>query len=596
MTLTYDFPNWNPIEYASQGNAILGIRDSGKTVTAVGRAEKLLDADIPIAVIDPIGRWRYLRVAGAGENGKGYPVVVAGGMDGDLPLSKDNAEALIRAAMQNRVSIVFDLYTMDLSKADWRRICEAVIRTMLYENKQYGLRHLFIEEAAEFAPQRVQPGQGQVYAEVEKLARMGGNALVGYTLINQRSEEVNKAVLELCDTLILHRQKGRNSLTALDKWLKIAGTKSETKAIIDTMPTLGQGEAWVWQSGSDKPVRVQFPLVHSFVPDRRSTTGAATIAHAKRSDVGDFITAMKRTLDGIESAKKTVTEKRVGVLPASTAPAVDVGAIRTEAYERGFAVGVTTARAGLETIRGELADANDRARVQIERILASFAPAPGSSPSVTAQGFARRFVPSATNTSAATIDGGVTKTLKHANGEPVQAGDLRAGERFEVNLSSGVIARGGAELRILRVLASRAPARFTRAQWATLSGMKKSGGTWQTYVSRLRKAGYIDERDGLFGITPAGAKAAGDVARPNAGSVIADWKTALGSGPAKMIDQLVAAHPQGMDRANLADRVGMTAAGGTFQTYLSRLKSNGLVEIDKRRVRASETLFIDGRR
>ena len=42
MKLLTDFPAWNPIEYASQGNAILGIRDSGKTITAEGRAEKLI--------------------------------------------------------------------------------------------------------------------------------------------------------------------------------------------------------------------------------------------------------------------------------------------------------------------------------------------------------------------------------------------------------------------------------------------------------------------------------------------------------------------------------------------------------------------------
>jgi hypothetical protein len=76
-----------------------------------------------------------------------------------------------------------------------------------------------LEEAAEFVPQRIGPDQGSVYAEIEKLARMGGNASLGYTLVNQRAEEVNKAVLELCDCLFLHRQKGRNSLTALSKWL-----------------------------------------------------------------------------------------------------------------------------------------------------------------------------------------------------------------------------------------------------------------------------------------------------------------------------------------------------------------------------------------
>jgi ATP-dependent exoDNAse (exonuclease V) alpha subunit len=70
------------------------------------------------------------------------------------------------------------------------------VRLLLYENKPYGLRHLFLEEAAEFVPQRIGPDQGYVYAEIEKLARMGGNASLGYTLVNQRAEEVNNEVLK----------------------------------------------------------------------------------------------------------------------------------------------------------------------------------------------------------------------------------------------------------------------------------------------------------------------------------------------------------------------------------------------------------------
>jgi hypothetical protein len=70
---------------------------------------------------------------------------------------------------------------------------------------------------------------------------MGGNARLGYTLINQRAEEVNKAVLELCDCLFLHRQKGRNSLTALSKWLDI-GDVQASKEIIRSLPKLPQGE------------------------------------------------------------------------------------------------------------------------------------------------------------------------------------------------------------------------------------------------------------------------------------------------------------------------------------------------------------------
>jgi hypothetical protein len=95
-----------------------------------------------------------------------------------------------------------------------------------------------LEEAAEFVPQRIGPDQGYVYAEIEKLARMGGNASLGYTLVNQRAEEVNKAVLELCDCLFLHRQKGRHSLNAISKWLDIADAGNR-KEIISGLPISG---------------------------------------------------------------------------------------------------------------------------------------------------------------------------------------------------------------------------------------------------------------------------------------------------------------------------------------------------------------------
>src|SRR3954465_8645256 len=75
--------SFDATEYASRANAILGIRDSGKTSPATLIAEQIFDNAIPFLVFDPIGRWRFMRVAGAGP---GYPIVVAGGAQPDLPL------------------------------------------------------------------------------------------------------------------------------------------------------------------------------------------------------------------------------------------------------------------------------------------------------------------------------------------------------------------------------------------------------------------------------------------------------------------------------------------------------------------------------
>jgi hypothetical protein len=283
--------NIDPIAYGSQGNAILGIRDSGKTYTATMLAEQLFENNVPFIAFDPIGVWKWLRVPG---KGRGYPIVVAGGADGDLPLTVESAPEIVRAAMLNGVSLVIDLFDINLSKADWRRIVKSCVRTLLHENQSHGLRHIFIEEAAEFVPQKVL--DGDVYAEIEKLARMGGNCRLGYTLINQRAQEVSKAVLELCENLFLHRQRGKNALDSLHKWLDAADVGT-AKAVMKTLPDLPKGECWAWMGGDhpQPPVRVKVPLKNSSHPDRRVMRGDAQM-HEVAVNVSDFVDQLKAVL------------------------------------------------------------------------------------------------------------------------------------------------------------------------------------------------------------------------------------------------------------------------------------------------------------
>lgn len=144
-----------PKDYASQGNTILGIRGSGKSYTASKIAEELLKEGIPILVFDPTGIWRHLR---DGVNGhEGFPVVVVGGIQPDIPITLDEEKMdaiiekvviLVRAAMQKGISIVVDLFAMP--KSNWQRIVVACIRLLLKENYLYGIRHVILEEAAEF--------------------------------------------------------------------------------------------------------------------------------------------------------------------------------------------------------------------------------------------------------------------------------------------------------------------------------------------------------------------------------------------------------------------------------------------------------------
>jgi hypothetical protein len=146
---------------------------------------------------------------------------------------------------------------------------------------------------------------------------------------------------------------------------------------------------------------------------------------------------------------------------------------------------------------------------------------------------------------------------------------------------------------MLRVLAQRAPARYTKAQWGTLAGLAHTGGTFSTYLSRLRTAGHLAEEGGYFSVSDGGMAAAGELppAPQTTEELVAMWQRAVGGGAARMLDVLVAAYPDWLTREQLAEALDMAASGGTFSTYLSRLRSNGLAEVQGAQVRAGSVLF-----
>ena len=59
-----------------------------------------------------------------------------------------------------------------------------------------------------------------------------------------------------------------------------------------------------------------------------------------------------------------------------------------------------------------------------------------------------------------------------------------------------------------------------------------------------------------------------------------------------MLDLLVEVYPEGITRDELGERAGYSVSGGTFQSYLSSLRRNGLADVDGALVTASPSLFL----
>lgn len=593
----------DPASYGSQGNAVLGIRDSGKTYTATYLAERIFEAGIPFIAFDPIGVWRFLRIPG---KGKGYPIVVAGGQEGDLPLTVAGAPEIVRAAMRNGVSLVIDLFDINLSKADWKRIVMACVRVLLHENSKHGLRHVFIEEAAEFAPQRVGPDQGQVYAEIEKLARMGGNARLGYTLINQRAEEVNKAVLELCDNLFLHRQKGRNSLTALSKWLDI-GNVTDHKKIIESLSTLETGKCWAWMAGDETAHLIKVPEKNSLHPDRRVMRGDKEIKIKSPVNVSSFITSMKTTLTAVEQeAAQNDPEKlrqEIRALkkqlasPAQNKPisAPEIGNAQLEkAYRAGYDYGCRTEilnrgphlkklYAHIEKLHGMADDLKHLAGwihgpEQLDQT--EFIPGMDEVKKFFkgTQWTKKQLASFAKPLSSKGTTGNKPLTLKSSG--------LLHKESFEIaSHDTNSDALNGPQKRIIESLLfwkSVGQPTPTRAQVALVAGYAPSGGAFSTPAGSLVSMGRISiPGQGLMSIAEGGY--VGDVQKMTAEQAKTKLLSVLNGPQKKIIDAMLYFSDAGnegeaVSRELVAERSGYAAEGGAFSTPAGALVTLRILE------------------
>src|SRR5258706_2120691 len=82
-----------PAAALAQHIAILGKTGSGKTYAAKGVVENILREGGGVCVIDPTGGWHGLRSSATGRSA-GFPVVIFGGTNADLPLGAAHGEAL----------------------------------------------------------------------------------------------------------------------------------------------------------------------------------------------------------------------------------------------------------------------------------------------------------------------------------------------------------------------------------------------------------------------------------------------------------------------------------------------------------------------
>lgn len=289
-----------PINAATKTFAILAKRGAGKTYTGAVMAEEFAKNNVPFVVIDPIDVWWGLRLAADGKN-KGLPVVVFGVQHEDILLDRDMGRKIAQAVVKENVSCVIN--TFGLPKAAQRHLLAEFADELLNINNTP--RHIFIEEAHEFLPQRVFGGLGVVFNAVSNLIVMGRNRGIGVTLINQRAATINKDVLTQIDTLLAFQNTSPQDRKALADWVEYHSAEGDFKKFMDSLPSLPKGEGWIWSPefmGIFEKIKIR--KRETFHPDREKLGDTFVMPEIDQIDIQGFISKFSASIQKEKPDKK----------------------------------------------------------------------------------------------------------------------------------------------------------------------------------------------------------------------------------------------------------------------------------------------------
>ena len=538
-----ELPAGLPFEALDDRIAIVGTSGSGKTYTAKGLVERLLNASARVAIIDPLGVWWGLR-ASADGTAPGYPVIVFGGRHADVPLTAEMGGALGRLIASQALACVVDV--SELGSGAARRRFMAAFAEAIYDANAEPL-HLVLDEADLWAPQRPLPDQMGLLGRIEEIVRRGRVRGFIPWLITQRPAVVHKDVLSQADILIAMKLTASQDRDAMGAWIEGQADRQEGKRILGDLPRLQRGEGYLWAPGHGVLERVGFPSIRTFDSSRAPRRGERI--------------ATPRTLAEVDLTAITAA---LAVVEVETPKRPDKSSRRVAALERQLAAAHSRI-AQLEREKGEMTSC-------LERIGALASEASHSSSA------------SVGSVTASAVDGMTAVAPRRtASAATSAASSSKSGSDGELH---------PAGRKLLLVLAQHAPGRFTWGQAATLAGLKPSGGHFNAGRRSLRESGHISEGNELIAVTPAGLNAAGEVPpRPSSPAEwLAMWCDRLPAPAPEMLRTLAAQGGRTMDAVELATAIGKKPSGGHWNSGIAVLRNNGLIEADGRRFRATELL------
>lgn len=568
-----------PDDAVTKAYALLGMKGSGKSNAAVVMAEEFYAASIPFVVVDPKGDWWGIRSGGRGGAGGGIPAVIFGGLHADVPIDSTAGGTIAELVAREHLTCVID--TSEFTKGESIRFLEAFFDRLYREKNRASFpMHVFLEEADDYVPQKVYGEVAKLVRAVEVIVKRGRQRGLGITLASQRSASVNKDVLSQTDTLVAFRTTAPQDRKAIGLWL--TWHAGDTSKILDELPALHDGEAWVSSPAQLRILeRVKFRRRRTFdsgaTPELGEKVKPATLAdidvaavtaalasqieRAKADDPKELRAEIAR-LKREQAEHPRVTERRVDVPVPFVPPEVP----------RALAETLTIIDAAL----GDLRAGRDEIAATIAKLESTKTARP---PATERGGTGRAGVSASPRPVAASI------------AEDARRDVARMEDRVSPNADDRRI--GKSELKLLTALGQSAGGELTKRKLAVLTGYKISGGRFGNLLGALRTGGLVEGRDPVT-ITESGRRVLGPVETPPTGAELLEWwlartdVTDFGPRTKELLRVIVEHEPDGIDKADLAERMGYELTGGRFGNVIGRLRTLGLVAPGGVRIRLSD--------
>jgi hypothetical protein len=562
-----------PLDVVTEATAIVATRGAGKSSTSAVVVEEGFAAGVQTVVFDRTGVYWGLRSNSDGT-GPGLPIYVLGGPHGDVPLEAHSGVLIADLVVDSGHSFVLDL--SDLSKSGAIKFAADFLER-LYDRKARSRTTLLLimDEAHFYAPQTPRGGfkgdAARLMGAMEDVVGLGRSRGIGVVLTTQRTQALNKAILDLIETLFVMRMLSPRARDAVQDWIR-EKHEDDREGVIETLESLPTGTAWVWSPLRGILRKIAVRRIKTFDSYATPKPGETAVEPTVRREL-DLTSLGEQMAATAERAKEN-----------------DPTELRRRA--RDAARDLDAARGQIEDLERELRDRPPET-VIVEKPIAIEAELDAAWKVITearaiAENLSKSLEAVAQPLAAAIMAAVDAAEAKPATPPAPAREHVRRPQRSEpapAASSNGHVDIGKGARTVLGVLAEFPEGR-TMNELAFLAGYSAKASTMRGILAELRKAGYVEQGSNPIRATAEGLAAAGGVReRPSGPALLDHWleHPRMGEGERKVLLALIDAGGE-LTHEELCARTGYSPDASTMRGILGDLRKLGLVEKGARRV------------